>query len=226
MAKVSAEDRAHKEIIKLILSQKYAPGDRLVEAELAQELGLSRTPVRNALRKLIAEGLLENQDNKGCLIPRITPSDMEAVFSVRTLLEGRAAAAAARMATGADIDALRKLLAEERNLYAQGSMELYTEVNQQIHLGIAALSRNDYLERFIRQAFWRAELYIFFFDRFYIRPGGPEAPLRDPEKSQSCREHACLIEAISSRDSATAESVMKEHIQSTYQTITRRVFSY
>jgi DNA-binding GntR family transcriptional regulator len=90
MPKVSAEDRAYKEINKLILSQKYPRGDRLVEAELA----LSRTPVRNAPRKLIAEGLLENQDNKGCLIPRITPSDMEAVFGIRTLLEGRAAAAA------------------------------------------------------------------------------------------------------------------------------------
>ncbi len=226
MPRISAEDRAHRDIITLILSQKYAPGDRLVEAELAQELGLSRTPVRNALRKLIAEGLLENQDNKGCLIPKITPSDMESVFSVRTLLEGRAAAAAAKLATAADIDALQKLLEEERKLYAEGSMEPYTKINQQIHLGIGALSRNDYLERFIRQAFWRAELYIFFFDRFYIRPGGQEPPLRDPEKSQSCRQHARLVEAIASRDSALAESVMKEHIQSTYQTITRRVFSF
>lgn len=226
MPRTSAEERAHREIIKLILSQKYAPGDRLVEAEMAQELGLSRTPVRNALRKLIAEGLLENQDNKGCVIPKITPSDMESVFSVRTLLEGRAAAAAAKLATDADIDQLKKLLATERELYSQGSMEPYTEINRQIHLGIGTLSRNDYLERFIRQAFWRAELYIFFFDRFYIRPGGAEPPLRDPDKSQSCREHARLVQAITSRDSNLAESVMKEHIQSTYQTITRRVFSF
>lgn len=226
MPRTSAEERAHREIIKLILSQKYAPGDRLVEAELAQEMGLSRTPVRNALRKLIAEGLLENQDNKGCVIPKITPSDMESVFSIRTLLEGRAAAAAAKLATDADIDQLKKLLATERELYSQGSMEPYTEINQQIHLGIGTLSRNDYLERFIRQAFWRAELYIFFFDRFYIRPGGTEPPLRDPDKSQSCREHARLVQAIASRDSNLAESVMKEHIQSTYQTITRRVFSF
>lgn len=222
MPKVSAEDRAHKEIIKLILSRKYAQGDRLVEAELA----LSRTPVRNAPRKLIAEGLLENQDNKGCLIPRITPSDMEAVFGVRTLLEGWEAAAAAKLATSTEVYQLDKLLDAERELYAQGSMELYTEVNQQIRLGIAALSRNDYLERFIRQAFWRAELYIFFFDRFYIRPSETEAPIRNPEKSQSCRKHARLVQAIASRDSSVAESVMKEHIQSTYQTITRRVFSY
>ncbi len=226
MAKVTAEDRAHKEIIKLILSQKYAPGDRLVESELAQELGLSRTPVRNALRKLIAEGLLESRNNKSCLIPKITPSDMEAVFSVRSMLEGRAAAAAARLATRADLDQLENLLARERELYAQGSMELYTEINQLIHLGVASLSRNDYLERFIRQAFWRAELYVFFFDRFYVRAGENEAPLRDPDKSQSCKEHARLIQAIASRDSSVAESVMKEHIQSTYQTITRRVFSF
>lgn len=226
MAKLSAEERAHKEIVNLILSQKYAPGDRLVEAELAQELGLSRTPVRNALRKLIAEGLLESQNNRSCTIPKITPADMEALFSVRVTLEGRAAAAAAKLATGADIDQLRGLIALERKLYAEGSKDLYTEVNEKIHLGIAKLSRNEYLERFIRQTFWRAELYIFFFDRFYMRPVGSDAPLRDPDKSQSCREHARLVEAIAAQDSPLAESVMREHIQSTYQTITRRVFSY
>lgn len=226
MPKVSAEDRAHKEIINLILSQKYAPGDRLVEAELAQELGLSRTPVRNALRKLIAEGLLESQNNKSCVIPRITPADMEALFSVRSLIEGRAAAGAAKLATGADVEHLRNLVARERELYAQGDKDLYTEVNEKLHLGIARLARNDYLERFISQTFWRAELYIFFFDRFYLRPGGVEAPNRDPDKSQSCRQHAALVEAIAARDSVLAESLMKEHITCTYQTITRRVFAY
>jgi DNA-binding GntR family transcriptional regulator len=99
MKRPTAEERAHREILRLIVSQRYAPGDRIFENELAEELGLSRTPIRNALRKLLAEGILENEGGLGCFIPKLTPSDMENVFQTRILLESRAAAIAAKTAT-------------------------------------------------------------------------------------------------------------------------------
>ena len=219
----TAEDRAHQEILKLIVSQKYAPGDRLVESELAEELGLSRTPGRNALRKLLAEGVLESEKGVGCSIPRLTPSDMEGVFQARILLESRAAAIAAKTASWPEIERLQKLLEEERSLYTSGEMDRYTRINEQLHLGITALSKNDYIERFARQVFWRSELYIFFFDRFYANRAPREELLRDPEQSRSCREHAQLLESIVARDPKGAEEAMRVHVTSTYQTLTQRV---
>ena len=110
-----------------------------------------------------------------------------------------------------------------RAAHVAGEMDRYTRINERLHLGIAALSKNDYIERFARQVFWRSELYIFFFDRFYANRAPQEELLRDPEQSRSCREHAELIEAIAARDAKRAEEAMRTHVTSTYQTLTQRV---
>jgi DNA-binding GntR family transcriptional regulator len=151
---------------------------------------------------------------------------MENVFHARILLESRAAAIAAKTATRVEIERLQALLREERELYLAGEQERYTAINEQLHLGIAALSKNDYIERFARQTFWRSELYIFFFDRFYVSLPPREEPLRDPSKSQSCREHQNLVDAIAGRDPQAAEEAMKEHLTSTQRTLTRRVAAF
>ena len=66
----SAENLAYEAILEMILSKEFSPGDRLVESEIAERLNLSRTPVRNVMRQLVAEGLLEVKENKGCYIDR------------------------------------------------------------------------------------------------------------------------------------------------------------
>ncbi|WP_300525158.1 GntR family transcriptional regulator [Aminiphilus sp.] len=225
MSLMSAEDRAYHQIVERVLSHHFAPGDRIIESELAEALGLSRTPVRNALRKLIAEGLLENRDNRGCFIPKLTPMDMREVFEARISLEGQAAGAAAGRIIPEDVAFLRVLLEREKELYRCGDISGYAAANKDLHLSIASLAKNAYLEKFIRQTYWRSELYVFFFDRFYIPPGG-EAPLRDPEKSVSCREHDCIVEAIASKEKEAAATAMSDHLRTTYTLLTRRMPLY
>ncbi|QTX33394.1 GntR family transcriptional regulator [Aminithiophilus ramosus] len=218
----TAEERAHQKIVELILSRAYAPGDRLVETELAQSLGLSRTPIRNAMRQLVAEGLLEAQDGKGCYVPRLTPEDMRDIFKARIYLEGKAALEAATARTERDVDYVRDLLEREKEHYRAGRLHEYTEINKAFHLVVASMARNPYIEKFARQTFWRSELYIFFFDRFYV-PEEPEKPLRDPSQSRSCQEHERIVEAISAGDGTLAEVTMKAHILTTYSLMTRRM---
>ncbi len=218
-----AEGRAYSEILQAIITQKYAPGDHLAEAKIAEDLNMSRTPVRNALKKMIASGILEHSRNIGCRIPRLTPHDMESVFSTRITLEGKAAGLAAERATKADVDRLFKLLEREKDLYARRETARYTQLNEELHVGIAALSKNFYLERFVSQTFWRSELYIFFFDRFYDKEGPcHEKAMRDPMKSRSCRQHDLLVNAIASGDAAAASAAMTRHVTSTYEVMTRR----
>lgn len=83
----SAENLAYEAILEMILSKEFSPGDRLVESEIAERLNLSRTPVRNVMRQLVAEGLLEVKENKGCYIPKLTPQDMYEVFKARAYME-------------------------------------------------------------------------------------------------------------------------------------------
>lgn len=222
MRTADAESRAHAEILQAIVTQKYAPGDHLSEARVAEELRMSRTPVRNALKKMVASGILEHVPNLGCRIPLLTPADMENIFTTRALLESQAAELATIRAERAEIDKILELLEREKNHYAKRETAEYTSVNEAIHLGIASLSQNPYLERFVGQAFWRSELYIVFFDRFYFnREDRICSPLRNPSESRSCMEHEKLVGAITSGDAEKAGSAMKEHVMSTYRTILR-----
>lgn len=222
---MNAEEKAYGQLMEMILSRKYAPGDRLVEAELAQEMGLSRTPVRNALRQLMAEGLLENRNQKGCYIPRLTPEDMRETFQARIFLEGKAAMEAARFRTEEESKKLREILEREKEYYRCGEVQAYTQANKDIHLSIAAMAHNSYIEKFVHQTFWRSELYIFFFDRFY-RPELSDEILRDPSKSVSCREHEKIVEAIEAGDPSAAEVSMKAHLLSTLNYLAPRYPTY
>jgi len=214
LGRISAEQKAYDGILNLMLSKAFAPGDRLMETELAEKLQVSRTPVRNALRQLIAEGLLENDRHRGCRIPRLNAGDMQQTFQTRIFLEGKAAMEAAYLRTEEDIATLRSLLEQEKKYYKDGEVKLYTEVNKKLHLTIAALSGNFYIEKFVRQMFWRSELYIFYFDRFYA-PELSKELLRDPHKSISCVEHEKIVSTIEAKDPIASEVVMKSHLQNT-----------
>lgn len=197
MREADAEEKAYSEILQAIVTQKYAPGDHLTEAKVAEDLNMSRTPVRSALKKMIACGMLEYVKNVGCRIPVLTPYDMENVFQVRAILESKAAGLAAMRTTTVEVERLAKLLEQEKELYALGETAQYTKINELLHLGIGALSKNPYLERYLSQTFWRSELYIFFFDRFYYKGDVPHRQnRRDPAESRSCREHDVLLQAI------------------------------
>lgn len=217
----TAEETAYEAIIGMILSRSYAPGDRLVESELAEALKLSRTPIRNVLRQLSAEGLLEVRGNKGCYIPSLSPEDMAMVFRARAHLEGKAAMEAAYCRTEEDISTLKELLAKEKVRYEEGDKKGYAALNDQFHLFIAKMCGNKYIEKFTRQVFWRTGLYIFYFDRFYVPPT-PDEVLRDPSKSISCCQHDEILNAIVVGDGSLAENVIRSHIYTTYSKIVNR----
>jgi len=97
MARGRVESKARDEIFRLIVERELAPGTRITEVFLAEKLGISRTPVRIALRELIAEGLLKRDRTRGCIIPPLESEDMRHVFALREKLEGMAAAQARSM---------------------------------------------------------------------------------------------------------------------------------
>ena len=212
MEKLSAEDRAYREIIQLILSGQFKPGDFLLELDLAPRLKMSRTPVGRALGRLVAEGFLNKMPKKGCYIPFPSPEDAEQVLFARMAVESEAAASAARKASDREIRKLKRILKMDEESVARGSKENFAQINEQFHLGIARASRNAYLEKWVVNSFWRSNIYIFYFDSFYKTPDRAEIP---PQRTPS--QHAAVVKAIEERNPEEAALQMREHIRNTYE---------
>jgi len=208
--KTNQEEVAYRAILRMIFENQVRPGDYLLETTLSESLGLSRTPVSHALGRLLAEGFLEKRSKRGYILPFPSPEDARHVFSVRRVLEGQAAAEAAAAIRPEDVPVLERYLQDSEESVRQENKESFSATNEAFHLGIARLSGNPYLQRYVRQMFWRSNLYIFFFDGFYRKPGNSAPVQKTPE------QHWRIVEAIMAGDAALASRLMQEHVQHTY----------
>ncbi|WP_022665903.1 GntR family transcriptional regulator [Desulfospira joergensenii] len=219
MARKNLDEFAYKKIIELILKDQFSPGEFILETELSEELGLSRTPVRHALGQLVAEGFLDKKKKKGCFIPLPSPQDAKHVFHVREHLEGLAAATAADCATAEDIDFLFDLIEREKALGSLKNDDVKItslSLNEEFHMGIARMSRNPYIEQYCRHSFWRSHTYICFFDRDYMGLN-PGPQLIGP------RQHIDIVRAIEKKDSSEAGEQMRTHVRTTFEKLFGRL---
>ncbi len=217
------ESIAYKGIVSFIMDGKIQPGKRLAEQQIADELKISRTPVRNAMRSLSREGLLENRGSGGYILSPLSIKDVKKLFKVKLLVEPAIAAEAAQNAPTAEKDCFEKLLERERECYFEGKRDLYA-INREIHCGIARLTGNKHMSAIQTALFWPAELYILFFDTFYH--GTPERPLlRDPDRSVSYKGHVELVESVFARDARRAKKACTDHIIATWEMLRKNIAS-
>lgn len=198
-------------VLEGINSQKLRPGDVLYETSLASELHMSRTPVRQALTKLVGEGFLETLPGKrGYHVPKLTQEDMREVFQMRKILEGKAAEFAAQEARMEDVAYLRDLNELEKKYSLSREVHAYHEVNAEFHFTLVRLSANRYIEQIYHPVFWRSMLYVYFLGEFH--PLELDRLENDPN---SPAEHRRITEAIADRDSNKARELAEEHLRST-----------
>jgi len=183
-----------------IFAGLYAPGSFLDELVLCERLQISRTPLREALKVLTAEGLLRHEPRRGCFISEVTEKDLDDIFPVIALLEGRCAFEAARHATDADLAALATLH-ERLNSHAQaGRINDYYNTNLAIHEAIITLADNRWLAMAIADL--RKILKL-------ARSQQLHAPGR---LAQSLSEHMAVFAALKARDSDGADAAMRTHL--------------
>ncbi len=208
-------DKAANEIRRLVVNYVYKPGDRLYETILAEELSMSRTPVREALAQMVSCGFLERDENRrGYRIPSLAPQDMAAVFRLRLVLEEHALLLAARRITAADIDALYALNEQEKAIFSTENRSLYAEVNERFHLAIAAKSEDPYTYRYFREVLSRSSLYSFFFAGFYTKAITGEN--KNVRMAPAHIEHRSVIDALAAKDANAARRLLRAHILVTY----------
>jgi len=216
MAKVSAEEKVYHYLLGLLIEHKLQPGSRILEKEIVEKIKVSRTPVRNAIIKLVADGLLDKAPDKGVTIPIPTGEDVKQIFCAREALEGESAFLAAMSINNEDIDFLKMLHKREKDAYYSFNKKLYTEVNESFHLNIARISKNRYLDRFIKQVYWRSQIFVFYFDSFYNFHPENSKKYFTPYERSSFKDHSEIIDAIINHDAGIAKKRMREHISSTY----------
>jgi len=190
-----------------ILHGQVRPGARLEEVPLAEQLGVSRTPVRAALGTLANEGLIDHQPKRGYLVRGFDVDDIVAAYEVRSVLEGLACRnAAARGLTEEQARGLRASLEEGDRILASGVLraedhEPYQQMNVAIHDTLLVASGNPWVTRFAEQA----QNIPFASDRIVLWDDH-DIILR------SHGDHHRIVEAVIARDSVRAEQLMREHV--------------
>ena len=183
-----------------IFAGELPPGTFLDETALCDRLEISRTPLREALKVLTAEGLLRHEPRRGCFVSEVTEQDLDDIFPVIALLEGRCAFEAARQATDADMSALTTLHERLNGHAAAGRINDYYATNFAIHEAIIALADNRWLAQAIADL--RKILRLARLQQLHA-PG---------RLTQSLAEHMSIFAALKSRDSEGAEAAMRTHI--------------
>ena len=184
-----------------IMNGVLQPRERLMEIQLAEELGVSRTPIRKALRKLELEGFIVMVPRKGAYVADLSFKDIADVFEIRAALEGLAAGLAAERITEEELETMERLIVGKQEAINSGDIDKLVEVDTKFHELLYQSSRNDRLATIIsnlREQIQRFRLTSLSF------PG---------RNKESLREHKQLLEAIQARDSQLARQLAQEHIE-------------
>ena len=213
-----AVDHVCNILYEQILSGHYKPGQRLAEGELTELTGVSRTPVREALRRLVQEGFVEIQSNRGAFIPDYTKKDLDEIFGMRTLLEGHAARRAATRITPEQLQRMEEINAEMRSLIGDNprsskseQLRDITQLNWDFHEIILEAADNTNLAKVVHQLA-RIALSARTFER--LGEGG---------QSESLDGHDDIIRALKAGHPDWAEAVMRHHVHLARQSITADV---
>jgi DNA-binding GntR family transcriptional regulator len=202
---VAAADVAYASIRDGILSGEFPPGHRLGEVELATLLGTSRTPVREALRRLGADGLIETEPNRGARVRTWDDRDLESLFSVRALIEGFAAGLAAQHVGLPQLAELHTLCDQMDAVAAPGpehDLHLVANLNERFHAAVHLASRNQLVPGLARSLI-QIPMVVRTFMTY--------TPAR---LAESMRQHRDILSALTMRDSNWAEAAMRNHVLS------------
>lgn len=194
--------RVYAVLRERILEGELAPGARLHQEGLSEELGVSRTPLREALGRLAADGLVDLLPNRGARVADVRPQDMEVAYEARLVVEPAAAALAAQRAThGADAD-MRAAIAEHR-----ASIENFAaafDANRAFHLALVRAAGNPYLDRFA-ETLWVVRIGM----RVYQAQREPPEFIRN-----DADEHEAIADAVAAGEVDRAQELTRRHIAS------------
>jgi DNA-binding GntR family transcriptional regulator len=207
-------DQVFAEIRKAIVEGEIPQGSKISEPELARRFGISRGPLREAMRRLEASNLVQRRPNVGARVIILSNEQLLEIYQVREALEGMAARLAAERMTGEEICDLRTLLAEHRQQVEleDGQSYLQGEADMDFHYRIVEGSHNSRLKDLLcNDLYHLVRMYRFQFG------------MASPRARRALGEHRHIVEAIEGRDGELAEILMRRHIRASRENVERRL---
>jgi DNA-binding GntR family transcriptional regulator len=204
MSAISLAPRAlYEEVAELIrqriFRRELEPGSWIDEVRLAQEYGISRTPLREALKVLAAEGLVTMKVRRGAYVTEVSERDLAEVYHLLALLESDAAAVVAERATTAELEELRALQAELEG--ALGDRDRFFGINERFHMRLLEIAGNR----------WRNQMVADL--RKVMKLNRQHSLMKSGRIEESLAEHAVVVQALAARDAEGARARMQEHFR-------------
>lgn len=204
-AAISVVSYVHVELKERILSGALGPGDALLQERLADELKVSRAPVREALKLLEAEGLIIFRPRRGFIVTDLSAAEIEEIFDIRAMLEGRAGYLAAKKRSEVDIREVRALLDEMKRIKIRTSEDLaqWAKVNRDFHARIFASSGRQHLSRMTNMLRDTVERYV-------------RVDAATPGRiKEAATEHDAIFQAFEQGNAVVCEKLTREHCEHT-----------
>ncbi len=193
-------EHAYRKLRDAIQDGTLKPGQRVMELELAEWLQVSRTPVRDAIRRLESEGMLHHEARQGLVVAKLDPTALMELYAMREVLEGTAARLCARHASDMEVLELTELVRMEREL--AGNYETLARHNRRFHEALYRGAHNRYLEKSL----------VAVDDSMGLL--GASQMLMPERAKSAAAEHAELVRAIEKRDADAAEEAARRHVRS------------
>jgi DNA-binding GntR family transcriptional regulator len=194
---------------EMILSGELRAGEKVPEEQLCERFGVSRTPIREALKVLAAEGVLQILPHRGAIVARITETEIEELFPIMASLERLAGRLACLVATDHDVARVRALHDEMMEFYEGGDEANYLRLNREIHDAFFAIAGNQTLHTFYSQVLTRIHSC-----RFVMRKNAEDW-------NRAVLEHEQMIVALEARDGETLSQLLERHVTGTTVGIAR-----
>lgn len=208
--KYSLRGRVYGALRENILGGKYRPGENLIEMRLAEELNVSRTPVREAIRQLELEGLVESIPNKGVTVKGITKKDMEDIYNIRMILEGLAARWAVEKITDNELDRMKELCELMEFYTSKSDIDQIARLNTEFHDVIYAASKSNVLQHILKDF------------QFYVKWARHESLSSPGRKEEALREHYDILRAFKNRDVESAERTLTIHVENSSKNLLKQ----
>ena len=199
--RAALHEQVAQRLRQMLVEGRIAPGAKLNERELSERLNVSRTPLREAIKMLAAEGLVELLPNRGAVAVSLTEEDVAHTFEVMAGLEAQAGELAAQRITAAELAEIQAMQFEMMAAYTRRDLSAYYALNARIHGAISAAAKNPVLAQVYQQV--NARLHAL---RFRSNQDGEKWKI-------AMKEHETMIEALAAHDGAAMREVLLSHLR-------------
>lgn len=204
-------EQAYLHIKESLLKSGVYVGQKIYHQELGQKLGISNTPLREALFRLSAEGLLEHQNYKGFSVPAITLEEAQEIYEAREIIEPYLIEKACKQTTGAKINTFYKIIEAYKQLMSEPYHRRRILTDKKFHIKIAKLAGNKTLIRMLNQ----------MYDKLIFK--SPIEQISQKRGKEAIKEHTEILKTLESRDGKKASRIMRKHIRAQRDYVIRNI---